>query len=124
MAGRKSHHEKGGKHREQADKKIRGFARGHGAHHRHRPGREAPRPIATGRDRTQDSTRDRQLARMSDETLSDLEKMGKAASVERRLDKSDTADSFGAKMEGVLARGRVLEVRKGNFLTQMLSAPE
>jgi ribosome biogenesis GTPase len=125
MGGRKSPNSRDRSgHREQADKKIRGFARGHGAHHRHKPGKDAPRPIATGRDRTQEGTRDRQLLRMSDDTLSDLEKMGKAASVERRLSDSNTAESFGAKMEGTLACGRVVEVRKGNFLTLMLSAPE
>ena len=49
MAGRRSHSEKSNR-REQGEKQVRGFARGHGAHHRHQAGKEAPRNIGTGRD--------------------------------------------------------------------------
>ncbi|HYG75737.1 MAG TPA: ribosome small subunit-dependent GTPase A [Planctomycetota bacterium] len=126
MGGRKSHHDRDkGKGRAQASKKnVRGFARGHGAHHRHRAGKEAPRQIGTGRDRTTEGTRDRQLMRMHDDELQDLSNAERNASAGYSIEELGEAQSFGAKMEGTVAAGIVVEVRKGNFLTLMRSAPD
>ncbi len=118
MGGRRSHGDKGGD-RAQARKQPRGFARGHGAHHRHRPGKEAPRPVGTGRDRTQDFTRAASLRSMDDESLSELGNVEKPYAVERRLEELGDAHTFGAKLDGPAAHGIVLEVRKGNFLTEL-----
>jgi len=125
MGGRRSHHEKGGGGREQA-RKVRGFARGHGAHHRHERGKDAPRQIGSGRDRTEGhGQRQRGLTRLHDDTLHELKNIEKRASVERSVEDLSDAHGYGAALEGELSRGRVIEVRKGNFLTRMerASAP-
>jgi len=124
MGGRKSHDSGKGKGRAQASKQVRGFARGHGAHHRHRPGKEAPRQLGTGRDRTTEGTRDRQLLRLTDDALHDLSNSERNANVERSIEELGDAQSFGARMEGTGGRGIVVEVRKGNFLTLMHTGPD
>ena len=125
MGGRKSHDQDGKSgRREQAEKQVRGFARGHGAHHRHRPGKDAPRSVASGRDRTTENTRRKPLGRMGDDALWELSNVEKAGEVERRIEKSEEAGAYGTKLEGFKTRGLVIEVRKGNFLTQVLSDPE
>jgi len=99
---------------------VRGFARGHGAHHHHKRGKEAPRQIGSGRDRTEDhAQRRRDFTRLDDETLHDLENIEKKASVERSVEELGDAHTYGAALEGEKSRGRVIEVRKGNFLTRM-----
>ncbi len=122
MAGRRSHHESGeGKaRRAQSPKQVRGFARGHGAHHRHQPGKGAPRPVGSGRDRTETGARRNDFERLGDDDLSDLSSSEKKSNVERSIEELGDAQGFGARMEGLPARGLVLEVRKGNFLTRML----
>lgn len=124
MAGRRSHHQHSERGpREQARKQPRGNARGHGAYHRFRSGKEAPRSFGTGHDRTEEATRVRGLARWNDETLEGLSAGEKKAEAERWVDEPEDASSFGAKLDGAVARGIVVEVRKGNFLTRMTSAP-
>jgi len=123
MAGRRSHHERSaGGSRAQAPKQPRGFARGHGAHHRHRPGREAPHPFGSGRDRTDEERRAPDFKRLSDEQVEGLVGVEKRADAERWVDQLVDARAFGALLEGVPARGVVVEVRRGNFLTRMLSS--
>jgi ribosome biogenesis GTPase len=121
VGGRKS--QGGGKEKsgrsEQAAKSPRGFARGHGAHHHHRRGREAPRQVGSGRDRTDEGARRKTFTRLDDDALSDLSNQEKRADVERSVEDHADAGGFGAAMEGPQARGLVLEVRKGNFLTQL-----
>jgi len=118
MAGRRSPQDEGGG-REQA-RKVRGFARGHGAHHRHQRGKDAPRQIGSGRDRTEDhGRRQRGLTRLHDDTLNELENSEKKSSVERSVEELGDAHGYGAALEGEISRGRVIEVRKGNFLTRM-----
>ena len=111
--------------RQQAPKQIRGIARGHGVHHRHQPGREAPHPFGTGRDRTSEGARRKDLARWADDELAELGHLEERAEGDKRLEELGEAGGFGAPLEGVITRGLVLEVRKGNFLTRMLaSRPE
>lgn len=119
MSGRGSHSNKGGR-REQARKQARGNARGHGAHHRH-DGRGAPRGIATGKDRTMDTTRGEGFARLHDDELADLSKIEKRSEIERRIEQKSDAAEYGAELEGTRATGTVVEVRRGNFLTRIES---
>ena len=123
--GRKSHPDSAGgkQHRDQSPKQTRGFARGHGVHHNHRRGKDAPHRLGTGRDRTVEGTRTKIFSRMSDDILSDLNNTEKTATLERRLKELGQADGYGAKLDGVTARGIVVTVRKGNFLTKMLTPP-
>jgi ribosome biogenesis GTPase len=120
--GRRSPDDSG--RREQAPKKVRGFARGHGVHHRHRPGRGAPRPFGSGRNRTEEGTRLQSIGRMGDEALEELANAESPEDLDKRLEELGAAGDFGAKLEGASARGLVLEVRKGNFLTRILTARE
>ena len=76
--------------------------------------------LGTGRDRTQDNTRQKTFSRLSDDDMHDLSHGERNAEVDGRLGQLDQAHTFGAKLEGVPARGVVLEVRKGNFLTRIL----
>ncbi|MFH0938867.1 MAG: ribosome small subunit-dependent GTPase A [Planctomycetota bacterium] len=109
--------------RKQASKQPRGFARGHGVHHRHRPGRDAPHAFGTGRDRAGDDINRGKLTNLPLEELENLGNIETAGDIDRRIEESDDAGTFGTALKGVLARGLVLEVRKGNFLTKMLSSP-
>lgn len=118
MAGRNSKFDKSDR-REQSSKQVRGNSRGHGAHHRHEEGRYAPRKIATGKDRTIDPVRQAGFSRLDDETLADLNKHSKNSELERRIEDSGEAAKYGATLEGQRARGTVVEVRKGNFLTRI-----
>lgn len=119
MAGRKSHHEKDSAKREGGSKKIRGFARGHGAHHRHKAGKEAPRNIGTGRDRTHEIRRQREFGRLSDDELHDLESNQSHATGGRSVEELSDAGGYGSELEGEKSKGTVVEVRRGNFLTLM-----
>ena len=124
MAGRRSHHEHAGRGpREQARKQPRGIARGHGAHHRFRAGREAPYAFGTGRDRTEEEIRPRGFKRLGDEQLEEFGFGERKAEAERWLEDAEQAYTYGADLEGTPARGVVIEIRKGNFLTRMSSAP-
>ena len=119
MAGRKSHHGKSGDRREQSSKQTRGNARGHGAYHRHQEGRGAPRKVASGKDRTMDTVRHQGFSRLQDDDLADLSAIEKKADVEHSIEESAEAAGFGATLAGTRARGTVVEVRKGNFLTRV-----
>ncbi len=118
MSGRKSHGGKGGG-REQTPKQARGNARGHGAYHRHERGRDAPRRIASGKDRTMDVVRHQGFSRLQDDALADLTRIEKKSEVENRIEESGDSAGFGADLQGLRARGTVVEVRKGNFLTRI-----
>lgn len=119
MAGRKSHHGKGGDRREQSSKQARGNARGHGAYHRHQEGRGAPRKVASGKDRTMDTVRHQGFSRLQDDDLADLSAVEKKADVEHSIEESAEAAGYGATLAGTRTRGTVVEVRKGNFLTRV-----
>ncbi|MEI6232675.1 MAG: ribosome small subunit-dependent GTPase A [Planctomycetota bacterium] len=119
MAGRNTNSDKGGGRREQTPKQARGNARGHGSHHRHQEGRGAPRKVASGKDRTMDIVRHQGFSRLQDDDLADLSVMEKKADVENRIEESEHAAQFGATLDGIRARGTVVEVRKGNFLTRI-----
>jgi|GEM_PF-43324 len=121
MGGRKSPNSRDGS-REQSKKQPRGFARGHGAHHRHVSGKDAPRRIGTGRDRTDGAARLKNFTMLDDDAQADLNKTQKSAEVEKSLQELGGASSYGARMEGDRASGMVVEVRKGNFLTRITSA--
>ena len=124
MAGRRSHYEHSERgRREQAPKQPRGNARGHGSYHRFRTGKEAPHAFGTGRDRTEIEIRPQGYARRGDEELADLSTGERKAEAERWVDELAEASSYGAKLEGYKARGTVIEVRKGHFLTRMSSEP-
>src|SRR5471030_2911442 len=110
--GRKSHSSKGGSRREQAPKQARGFARGHGSHHKHR-GPDAPHKLGTGRGRTDEYIRTKEFRRLHDDVLQDLDSGEKRANVEKRVQDSGEAQRFGAALDGTLSRGVVVEVRKG-----------
>jgi ribosome biogenesis GTPase len=58
---------------------------------------------------------------LDEDAIDALSHMEKPAEDDRRLEELGEADTFGARMEGPLARGVVLEVRRGNFLTRMLT---
>lgn len=116
MAGRRSHSEKSNR-REQGEKQVRGFARGHGAHHRHQAGKEAPRNIGTGRDRTHEIRRQREFGRLDDDQIGNLASGQKHSTGGRSVEELTDAAGFGAELEGEKAAGTVVEVRKGNFLT-------
>ena len=122
MSGRRSHHDKGGRE-EQSRKPARGNARGHGAYHRHERGRGAPHKVASGKDRTMDTVRRQQFGRLGDEELSELSAVEKKSEVERSIEESGEAAGFGVALEGHHARGVVIEVRKGNFLTRLDALP-
>lgn len=123
MAGRRSHYEHSERgHHEQAPKQPRGNARGHGAYHRFRTGKEAPHAFGTGRDRTVEAIRPQGYARRGDEELADLSTGEKKAEAGRWVDEMAEASTYGARLEGRTARGTVIEVRKGHFLTRMASA--
>jgi ribosome biogenesis GTPase len=107
--------------REQAPKQARGFARGHGSHHRYKPGRDAPRSFGSGRGRTDDNQRTKDFTRLDDDSLADVNLSEKRSNVEKRVQAAGEAQSFGSALEGTLERGIVVEVRKGNFLTRMLT---
>jgi ribosome biogenesis GTPase len=109
--------------RPQRARRVRGFARGHGAHHRHKPGQDAPHQFGSGLDRTADETRVRGLKRLGDEELADLSATERRGLSERRIQELTEAHSFGAPLEGVTAQGIVTEVRRGNFLTRLLTPP-
>jgi ribosome biogenesis GTPase len=119
--GRRSPDNKRSAHRDQAPKQSRGFARGHGSHHRYRAGHDAPRSFGTGRGRTDDIRRTKDFSRLDEETLEDVDLVEKRANVEKRVEAAGEAQTFGAKLEGTHERGIVVEVRKGNFLSRMLT---
>jgi ribosome biogenesis GTPase / thiamine phosphate phosphatase len=119
MGGRRSHNEKNSARKAQGSKQVRGFARGHGAHHRHKAGRDAPRLIGSGRDRTHEIQRQREFGRLDDDQLMDLEGGASHAPSGRSVEELGDAQRFGAAMDGERASGTVVEVRKGNFLTLM-----
>lgn len=120
MAGRRSHHDKNASKQEGgSSKKVRGFARGHGAHHRHRAGKDAPRNLGTGRDRTHEIRRQREFGRLSDDELHDLESGQSHATGGRSVEELSDASAYGSDLEGEKSLGTVVEVRRGNFLTRM-----
>ena len=123
MGGRRSQSSGDGGRREQAPKKAHGFARGHGAHHRHQAGKGAPHRMGSGKDRTGGDARVKEFGRLQDDALADLTNLERTSEVERRLQNLEDAGGFGAAMEGSLARGLVVEVVRGNFLTRMLPLP-
>lgn len=118
MAGRRSHSEKSDR-REQGEKQVRGFARGHGAHHRHQTGKQAPRNIGTGKDRTHEIQRQREFGRLDDDQIGELATGQKHSLGGRSVEELNDAAGFGAELDGEKAAGTVVEVRKGNFLTLM-----
>jgi ribosome biogenesis GTPase len=119
MAGRNTNPGKGGGRREQTPKQARGNARGHAAHHRHQEGKGAPRKVASGKDRTMDTVRHQGFARLQDDDLADLSRKEKKADVESSIEETGEAAGYGATLQGLRARGTVVEVRKGNFLTRI-----
>ncbi|MCW8133507.1 MAG: ribosome small subunit-dependent GTPase A [Planctomycetota bacterium] len=122
MAGRRHSNPEQGGGRSQKPKHVRGFARGHGMHHR--PGGGAPKSFGSGRLRDNHEHRERSYRRFDDEKLADLPAEQRQATLRARLESGDDANIFGAPIQGPRARGTVVEVRKGHFLTELREAPE
>ncbi len=81
--------------------------------------------MGSGRGRTDDATRTKDFSRLGDEALYDINRTEKRAEVEKRVETTGDAQKFGARLlSGTIGAGVVVEVRKGNFLTRMLTAPD
>src|SRR5580765_365116 len=109
MSGRRSHYERDGGGSEQGRKPARGNARGHGAYHRHERGRGAPRKVASGKDRTMDTTRRQQFGRLGEDELAELSAIGHKSDIERSIEESGEAAGYGVDLEGHRAHGVVVE---------------
>lgn len=123
--GRQKKHKKSGGARSQSPKKSTGHGRGHGIHHR-LVGRKsgAPRPIASGRKRAAGDGRDHSWRKLDDALIDDMAGVQKTAAVARRLTTLKEAERHGTELQGPRARGVIVTVRRGSFLTELLEAPQ
>ena len=124
MAGRKNPKvlDEHGDGSPRSPKAVRGFARGHGAHHR--PGKGAPRPLATGRGREAQGPREHAWRRMTDDRLADLAISQKWSASGRRVEATGQASGYGAPLTGTALAATVVEVRRGGFLVALSQPPE